>query len=330
MKQTLSFLAALLLLIAPVPGQNPAPATAPAAAPQTEFQKWLADLDAQWQATFKREVSDACTAENDKLRAQYIAALDAGVTKASGAGDLNAAIVWRNEQKRFAEASGIPAQDDAADPPAVKQLRAAWRSQLPRIETDRATRAKALLAKYDQVLAQAQTQLTKGDRLDDALLVKARRDAIAVAWLGGIPTPAQTVPATGKVKPGPAPKPIGVAGTRRITFRATVDAGDNLVIQNGKLHIEHIDWDKPKNLSVNGMKWEPVWQGNTTDEFAKFNPPLAPFAGAHVSVHFTQKRKKDGTVKVLDQPTEANGQKLVVHLQDEGGGASDFDVHITW
>ena len=216
MKPHFSLLAALLLsFTAPAPGQNPAPAAAPAAAPQTEMQKWLADLDAQWQAAFKRDVSDAYTAENDKLRGQYVAALEAGLTKASGAGDLNAAIVWRNEQKRFTEASGIPAQDDAADAPAVKQLRAAWRSQLPRIETDRATRAKALLAKYDQVLAQAQAQLTKGNRIDDAILVKAKRDEVGAAWLAGIPV-APPVIATGLPKPSSVIPNPGIPKTEPI------------------------------------------------------------------------------------------------------------------
>jgi len=210
-----------MALAAAAQAENPAPAGAAAPAAQTEMQKWLADLDAQWQAAFKRDVSDAYTAENDKLRGQYVAALEAGITKASGAGDLNAAIVWRNEQKRFAEASGIPAQDDAADPLPVKQLRAAWRSQLPRIETERAARAKALLAKYDQVLASAQTQLTKGTRIDDALLVKAKRDEVAAAWItpataaalgtsGLATTPAVKTPAAkteNHNRTGGAPKP---------------------------------------------------------------------------------------------------------------------------
>jgi len=46
-----------------------------------------------------------------------------------------------------------------------------------------AARAKALRAKYDQVLAQAQTQLTQRQRLEDALLVKAKRDEVAAAWI---------------------------------------------------------------------------------------------------------------------------------------------------
>jgi len=45
-----------------------------------------------------------------------------------------------------------------------------------RLEKERSARAKALHAKYDQFLAQAQSQLTQHQRLDDALLVKARRE----------------------------------------------------------------------------------------------------------------------------------------------------------
>lgn len=219
MKRNIPILAVLLLsLVASVTGQNPAPPDASAPAAQTAMQKWLAVLDAHWQATFKRDVSDPYSAENDRLSGQYIGALEAGFTKASGAGDLNAAIEWRNEKKRFAEANRLPLQDDAADSLPVKQLRAAWRSQLPRMEKDRAARAKALHAKYDQVLAQAQTQLTMGNRLDDALLVKARRDEVAAAWLEGIaaaPPPAVPVglpkPATAAVAP---PKPPGMVPPR--------------------------------------------------------------------------------------------------------------------
>ncbi len=314
---------------------NPAPATEAA---QTEMQKWIATTDAQWLATFNREVIDAHAAELKKLAGQYAVSLDAALAKATAAGDLDGAVALRNEQKRFTETNVFPEQDDAAEAASVKQIRAATRVQLAKIEQQNAARTKALHAKYDAVLAQGQAQLTQAKRLDDALLVKNKREEVAAAWI----TPAITA-ALGNAGPPkivaapkpaatakPAVKPPGTQGTRRITFKATVDAGDNVVIQDGKLHIEHIDWTKPLGISVNGMKWEPVWQGKLTDDFTKFTPPLAPFAGAQVTARFTQKKKKDGSVKVIEQPTEANGQKLVVHIQDEGGGASDFEVHITW
>src|SRR5258707_238718 len=74
-----------------------APATAVAPA-QTEMQKWIATMDAQWQATFKREVSEVRETEFGKLKVQYLSALDAAISKASGAGDLEGAVAFRDEQ----------------------------------------------------------------------------------------------------------------------------------------------------------------------------------------------------------------------------------------
>ena len=323
-------LAVLLALGSALQSQDKAAAPA-----QAEMQKWIATTDAQWQAAFKRDVSDVHAAELGKLKLQFLTSLETAIAKASGAGDLDGALALRNEQNRFSQTNAFPEQDLAAEAASVKQLRAAIRAPLARLEKESATRAKALHAKYDQVLAQAQTQLTQRGRLDDALLVKTNRDEAAAAWITPAVAaslrnadPAKT-PATAAT-PKPAFKPFNAQTTRRIVFRATVDAGDNVIIQDGKLHIEHIDWTKPKDISVNGIKWEPNWQGKITDDFTKFTAPLAPFAGAQVAVRSVKKLKNDGYVKVLEQPTEANGQKLTVHLQDEGGGASDFEIHITW
>ena len=176
---------------------NAAPAPA-----QTEMQKWIATTDAQWQAAFNRDVTDVHAAELKKFVQQYGNSLEAAITKASGAGDLDGAVALRNEQKRFADSNVFPEQDLAAEAASVKQLRAGIRTQLAKLEKDSATRAKALHAKYDQVLAKGQTQLTKQGRLDDALLVKKKRDEVAAAWLPG--TPATAVPS---VAEDPKPQP---------------------------------------------------------------------------------------------------------------------------
>ncbi len=117
--------------------------------------------------------------------------------------------------------------------------------------------------------------------------------------------------------------------THRITVKATVDAGDNVIVQDGKLHIQHIDWSLPKDISINGIRWKPEWKDKTSEDFTGFNPPLAPFADSKINVQ-TVTKKKTAEVKVLELPTEANGQKLVVHLQDNDSGASVIEIRITW
>ena len=187
----------------------PAPADAPAIPAQSEMQKWIATTDAQWQAVFQRDVSDVHETELEKLKQQYVASLAAEVTKASGAGDLDGAIALRNEEKRFAGTNVFPEQDDAADAAPVKKLRAAIRTQIARLDKEKATRSKSLHTKYDHVLSQAQTQLTQRGRLDDALLVKTKRDEVAAAWLPGIPATAVAAVAEQPKPQPPVPGPAG-------------------------------------------------------------------------------------------------------------------------
>ena len=184
---------ALLIALATVSAQNPAPspdgALQPPPKPNEEMLKWLETVDSQWQATFAQEVTAPFDAEKVKLAQQYAAGLEANLAKASAAGNLDATLLWRNERDRFASEKDVPAEDDATAPAELKQLRAAWRTQLVRLEKDRAVRAKSVHARYDQVLAQAQTQLTQKHRIEDALLVKNKREEVAARWMAQQPSP---------------------------------------------------------------------------------------------------------------------------------------------
>ena len=231
----------LALLTAGLTVAQDTPAPAPTAAPaQSEMQKWIATTDEQWQASFKRGVTDVHEAELNKVKLQYLTMLEDGIKKASGASDLDGALALRTEQKRFGDASLLPgsnpfpAQDDAADAAAVKQIRAAIRTPLAKLEMDNAARAKALHAKYDQVLAQAQTQLTQRQRLDDALLVKNKRDEVAAAWLTSLPAPAISANVAAQPKPkAPVATPA--------TTPAAAEARGNL-IKNGNFEKGSEDW----------------------------------------------------------------------------------------
>ena len=198
--------------------ENPSPAAAAAPAEaKTEMQKWIEATDAQWQAVFQRDVTEVREAEVKKLMLQYLNMLEEAIGRASKAGDLKGALALRDEQKRFGETQLFPEKDDAADTAAaLKEIRTAIRAHLAKLDTDTAVRAKALHAKYDQVLAQAQLQLTQAKRLDDALLVQTKRDEVAAAWMtpaaaaaGNANAPA-TPPAAAVQKPPAPPKvPFG-------------------------------------------------------------------------------------------------------------------------
>jgi hypothetical protein len=209
---------------------NTPPATTPAS---PEIQKWIESTDATWQAAYQRDVTGVYNTELIKLNLEYLTTLEAAMAKASRANDLDGAVALRNEQNRFSDTKVIPDQDAAADAAPVKEVRAANRAQLARLDGERAARAKALLAKYDQVLAQAQAQLTQRGRLDDALLVKARRKEVTAAWLADIPAPAalQAPGAAATVTSPPAAPPTAgdqlAEGLADSTWRWSVKPNDD-------------------------------------------------------------------------------------------------------
>lgn len=227
-------LVALLCLVCALHAQDNVPSAPADSQAGTEMKKWIATTDAQWQAAFKRDIADVREAEWGKLKQQYLTSLEAAVTKASSAGDLDGALALRHEQKRLATGAGmIPEQDAVADATLVKLLRASVRAQLAKLEKDNAVRTKALHANYDQFLSLAQTQLTQRGRLDDALLVKNKRGEVGAAWLANLP-PAATAPA-------PAEPPQAKGPTASL-LPAPPRSAENLV-RNGNFESGTEGWD---------------------------------------------------------------------------------------
>lgn len=141
---------------------------------------------------------------------------------------------------------------------------------------------------------------------------------------------AAAVPPVAPVKPPAGVNPFLVNRanaqlTRKLVIKGSIDGDDKVIIQNGILKIRHGGWQKPTEISINGIPWKPQWDGNNSDDFTAVQ--LAPFAGATVTV---KKIKGRGEAIVLEPPTLTNSQKLEIHLKDDGGGASNFEVKVEW
>ena len=189
------------------PAPMPEVPAVPVPTPPTESDtaKWLAGVDAQWQAAYQRDVVAPFEKANADLRQQYIATLDKNIAAASLATKLNEALVWRNEKVRVATQAPQDAPNDPAAPAALIQLRDTWRKNFGKLDQDRLTRAKALQVRYDALLDQNQKALTQRQRLDEAQLLKTRRDEVARDWLKpalGAAAPVVAAPANpaGKLK----------------------------------------------------------------------------------------------------------------------------------
>ena len=180
------------------------PAATPVPKPLSDMEKWLADIDAQQQDVFQKQATKPYEAGVADLRARYLAALNAGLARTSAAGQLDQALVWRNEREDFAKAQSF-VTDDAIASPEIRALRADYRQRLAPIEQERAVRARALYANYDGILVKYITLLTQKQRLDDALLLKTKREELAKAWgIENQPPVAQQPAAPPKAIP-PAP-----------------------------------------------------------------------------------------------------------------------------
>jgi hypothetical protein len=187
---------------------SPAPAaTSASTVPATlsNAQKSLADLEAQWAATLARDALAPCAAEMEKVCQKYVANIDGRMAEARKAGALDAVLLWQKEKDNVASTKQISAEDHPNDPAALKQLRAAGRSEMIRLAATRAEKTKTILARYDAALSQAQVTLTQRGQIEEALLVKARREDLAARGLPGSREALAAAPepaATPVVQPG--------------------------------------------------------------------------------------------------------------------------------
>lgn len=136
--------------------------------------------------------------------------------------------------------------------------------------------------------------------------------------LGADNKPASTLPPLGSSMDG-------AKATRRITIRGKFDA-DLIKIQNGSLWIEHVAFDKPTDITINGVHWKTQWNGKASEHF-EFKPPLEPFGQAKVEVKKLQGRSE---IESVELPSDQNQQTLSVKLIDKPGGVDTYELRIRW
>lgn len=130
-------------------------------------------------------------------------------------------------------------------------------------------------------------------------------------------------------KPASLP-PLGSLGdstksARRITIRGKFDS-DVIKVQNGNLWIEHVAFEKPVEMTVNGSRWKPDWNGKTSSRF-EFKSPLEPFGNATVQVKQVQGRSK---LENVELPSAQNGQTLSIKVVDSPLGVDTYEIRIRW
>jgi hypothetical protein len=174
----------------------------------------IAPITTQFQTAYDQKVGAAHTAAVADLDAKYLGAVNRALETATQAGDLDSAIKLRDEAKRVTDKAPLPPVDLDNLPASLKSLRASYREALAKLHQDLAANAKPFYDHYDKLLAALQTDLTKQQRIDDALAVKAKRDSIALAQPKLLAAPsatpgAGTAPSVTTAANAAAPAPSG-------------------------------------------------------------------------------------------------------------------------
>ena len=118
-----------------------------------------------------------------------------------------------------------------------------------------------------------------------------------------------------------------LAGPKTLTFKAYVDGVDVVKLSGKKLWIEHLYDQLPAKMSINGKKWNPVWDGNTSADY-ELRPAFKPRNADSVKL---TKRTGRGAIIIMENPTPGNDETLVIRLDDGGiGGADWYEFTVSW
>lgn len=127
-------------------------------------------------------------------------------------------------------------------------------------------------------------------------------------------------------------------GPKTLNFKGYVDGTDVLKISGRRLWLEHLAWQHPKQISINGGKWNPVWSADSSPTFPEWNDnktrpytlnrPFKPTSPD--SIRLTKKAGR-GVVTIIQKPTPENEQTLAIQIDDGPySGADSYELTVSW
>lgn len=138
----------------------------------------LDELRQQYEKLVSERVTTPHETALTALNTQFTTALDSAATAAKQAGKLDEVLAIQADAKLIADKQPLPAEDAEGTPDSLKKLRAIYRGQSAKIETDRASNAAALDEPFLTKLEELEVTLTRADRIEDATKVREFRGAV--------------------------------------------------------------------------------------------------------------------------------------------------------
>lgn len=127
-------------------------------------------------------------------------------------------------------------------------------------------------------------------------------------------------------------------GPKSVTFRAWVDGTDVVKLSGRHLWVEHLEWQQPARISINGVNWRPTWNSTSSDTFPNWSDNKSSrytlkraFSSNNPQNIKLTKRQGRGTVAIIEMPSRENGQTLAIQMDDGPiGGAAWYEFTVTW
>lgn len=124
--------------------------------------------------------------------------------------------------------------------------------------------------------------------------------------------------------------------TSRLRIRSFIDGCDLVKIQGDKVWFEHQSYALPgqwmgftEPTFVNGVAWQPAWNGSTSDQFT-MDTALPAREFGNETLQFLSNTGL-GRAVIAEYPSEANGYTLSISLDDRNAqGASWYELGIDW
>jgi hypothetical protein len=225
-------------------------------------------LDQRYATDVREKVEQPHQAAMQRLNESYRVTLENSLKKAAGEGKLDDAVVWQKESKQFTETGKVPESDEPGTPAELARVRAAWRAEAARLAKVRAASLQPIQQAYIASLRLQERELTRLLKLDEAIAVRTKIDALTAELAKAAPAPAAPIAAaTPAASPAPArtalnaPQPLPGGLTilpyARPAERADFYASGNnssSVFRNGKEVLTGVDRNNFKKARVSGLK----------------------------------------------------------------------------
>ncbi|EDY21260.1 hypothetical protein CfE428DRAFT_1553 [Chthoniobacter flavus Ellin428] len=215
-------------------------------------------MDAQWRASYQRDVEGPFEKGLVELRRQHYVALGNPLAAAKKAGNDAEVAIYTAERDIVTKGNNPPATDDDATPAALKLARANFRSQFSRLDHERFDRARVLFAKCEDLLTKAQAKLGQRQLSEDVASVQRERDTLRQEWLQPPAVVSTALPPALRATPAPTKLTSQQIVTKLMEVNALVYAkhgkGESAEIKsatevgdNEKLTFTRVDF-RPKKL----------------------------------------------------------------------------------